>query len=67
MRKQLPTTLMYFVTDTGDAPHGYSGAIEDEHQEARIREHYPKVDSVQGMEIGHYALVKIERIPVDGS
>ena len=60
----LPKELAYFVTDTGDAVHGYSGPLRDEHQERRAREHYPVSSTVERMWIGRYKLVAVEEVPI---
>jgi hypothetical protein len=63
----LPKTLSYFQVDTGDATHGYAGAIENEYDDKRVREHYPKVRTAKRMLIGHYELVRIEEVPIRGA
>lgn len=59
--EDMPKSLKYFITDTGDQVHGYAGSIENEREEERIRRHYPR--SVDRLFIGTYELVSVEEIP----
>lgn len=63
-KADMPRTLAYFGCDTGDATHGFSGPIEGQRDMRRVKEHYPQIDGVKRMLIGHYRLVSIEEVPV---
>ena len=60
----LPQDLKYFITDTGDAVHGFAGVLENEREEARARRVYsPNYDPrIQKLFIGTYRLVSVEEV-----
>jgi hypothetical protein len=60
--RTMPDELSYFTTDTGDAAHGFSGVIEGEADEERVRRVYGENENVKGMTIGRYVLVTTERV-----